>query len=97
MKTELNLTADQETKVKALLEEGAKKRAELRDAPQDERREKMRTVMEEQNKKMKEILTPEQFTKWEKMREEMRARRPGGAGGDRPAPPAKKDDKATKN
>jgi protein CpxP len=76
----LNLTDEQKPKVKAVLEETSKKRAELSGVAQEERREKARAIMEDQTKKMKEILTPEQFTKYQ----EMRPTRPGagaGAGG----------------
>jgi Spy/CpxP family protein refolding chaperone len=83
MTTELKLTDAQVPKVKALLEEGAKKRGELRDATPEERREKMTAMREEQDKKLKEILTPEQFEKWTKMRDEMRKK--GGPGGEKKA------------
>ncbi len=78
MTTELKLTDAQKPKVKAVLEEGQKKRGEMRDVPQEERRGKMQAFMEEQNKKMKEILTPEQWEKYSKMQEEMRKKGPGG-------------------
>jgi hypothetical protein len=84
----LKLTDEQKPKVKALLEETAKKRTELRDLPQDERREKGRALIEDQNKKLKEILTPEQYTKYEAMPRPGR----GGAGG----PPPEKKDQGTK-
>ena len=76
MTTELKLTDAQTPKVKAVLEEGMKKRAELRDVPQDERREKMTALREAQDKKLKEILTPEQNEKWLKLRDEMRKKGP---------------------
>jgi Spy/CpxP family protein refolding chaperone len=79
--TELNLTDAQKPKVKELLEDGAKKRQELRGLGQDERREKMRALMQDQNKKLKEILTPEQREKYQKMMERRRQRGGGGAGG----------------
>ena len=64
MSSQLNLTDAQKPKVKAVLEETAKK---MKDASQDERREVMRKAREEETKKFKEILTPEQFTKYEQM------------------------------
>jgi len=91
MKTELNLTSDQEPKVKAVLEDSAKKRAELRDAAPEDRREKGRALMEEQDKKLKEILTEEQYTKWQKLREQYRKNRPGGPGGPEKSGDVKKD------
>jgi protein CpxP len=75
----LSLTDEQKPKVKALLEDTAKKRSEL---TPEERREKGQALMEDQNKKLKEILTPEQYTKWEKMRQEMRKGGPNGKKGD---------------
>ena len=78
--TELNLTDAQKPKVKEVLENGTKKRQELRGVAQDERREKMRTLMEDQNKKLKEILTPDQYEKYQKLMERRRPRG-GGAGG----------------
>jgi len=81
---ELKLTDDQKPKVKAVLEETSKKRQELRDLPQDERREKARGLRDEQNKKMKEILTADQYSKYEKMA-------PPGRGGPGGPPPEKKD------
>src|SRR5215475_4406532 len=65
MSQTLNLTAEQKPKVKAVLEDSAKKRQDLAGLDQQERREKMRSMMEEQDKKLKEILTPEQFDKYQ--------------------------------
>ena len=66
MSTELNLTDDQKPKVKAVLEDTAKK---MQDIPREERRDKMPALMEEQNKKLKEILTADQYTKLQSMRQ----------------------------
>jgi periplasmic protein CpxP/Spy len=81
LSTELSLTDDQKPKVKALLEETAKKMGELRDLPQDERRPKFQALREEETKKMKEILKPEQFEKYQTINQ----RRPGGPSGDKKA------------
>jgi len=80
--TELTLTDAQKPKVKAVLEETAKKMQGVRDLPQDQRREKFQAAREEETKKLKEILTPEQFEKYQKM-----AQRPGkkGPGGEKKA------------
>ena len=74
---ELNLTDAQKPKVKALLEDTAKKRADLRNLDQSERREKGRALMEDENKKMKEILTPEQYEKFQKMERDARGKKKG--------------------
>ena len=92
--TNLSLTAEQVPKVKAVLDEQRTKMAELRnETDQEARRTKSQALRTETTAKMKAILTPEQFTKYEKMGAGMRGNRPpggapGGAGGDRPAPPA---------
>jgi len=86
MAEELKLTAEQKTKVKALLEDQAKKmeamRGEMQNLSQEERRAKMQTNREEMNKKMKEILTAEQFTKYEAQRAEMRKKGEGKGQGE---------------
>src|SRR5262245_32836487 len=74
LSSELNLDADQKTKVTALLEKQAKQRREIMgdtSLPRDERRDKMRALMQDENKEMKSILTPEQLEKWKKLREQM--------------------------
>ena len=79
MSSELNLNADQKTKVTALFEAESKKRQELRadnSIPREEKREKAQAMMAEQEKKLKEILTSDQFEKWQKMRQQFRPRRP---------------------
>jgi len=80
---DLNLTADQKTKVEAVMKEQGEKMRGMRDLAPDERRAKGKTLREEMSKKMKEILTAEQFEKWGKMRSQGR---PGGYGGQRRGP-----------
>jgi Spy/CpxP family protein refolding chaperone len=66
----LTLTDEQKPKVKAVLEDAAKKRQALftdSSVEPQQRREKMQALMEEQTKAMKGILTEEQFTKYEAM------------------------------
>jgi len=74
---ELKLTDDQKTKVEAAMKEQAETMRGLRDATQEERREKMQAARKAFEGKMKEILTADQYTKWEKTREQ---RGPGGEG-----------------
>jgi periplasmic protein CpxP/Spy len=78
MTTELSLTDAQKPKVKAVLEAQVKKMQEIRDVPQDQRREKFQAMREEETKKMKEILTPEQFEKYQKMAQGRGKKGPGG-------------------
>jgi Spy/CpxP family protein refolding chaperone len=79
MKQHLNLTDEQVPKVKAALEDRNKQMAEIRQLPQDERREKMVALRDEQSKKMKAILTPDQYTKYEAMLQQ--GKKGGGGGG----------------
>ena len=69
MTTQLNLTDEQKPKVKAVLENTAKK---MKDLAPEERREKGRALREEELKKFKEILTAEQYKKMEELGQSMR-------------------------
>jgi periplasmic protein CpxP/Spy len=80
MAEDLKLTADQRTKVEAVMKDQAEKRRALRDLTPEERREKSQAMREEMAKKMKEILTAEQFEKWEKNRPQGGPRGQGGPG-----------------
>lgn len=78
MMKELNLTADQQTKLQALMSEN---RAAMMNRPSgpptDAERQAMQTRRTEMEAKMKEILTPEQYAKYQAMRPQR---------GPRPAP-----------
>jgi len=99
MAEELNLTAEQKTKVEALLKEQREAMQGAKDATPEERQTKRQEGRKAMEAKLKEILTPEQYTKWEKFREQNRpggpggpgAKRggPGGPGGEKPEKPAK--------
>jgi len=89
--TELTLTDAQKPKVKEVLENTMKQRQELRNVPQEERREKGQAMREEESKKMKAILTPEQFDKWQKSREQMGRKKGPGPGGEKEAPAPKSE------
>lgn len=81
MKERLKLTDDQETKVKPILAESAKKMMELRQKgergqpPSEEMQAAMKKNREETNQKLSEVLSKEQMTEYEKM---MSERRRGG-------------------
>lgn len=66
-----SLTADQKTKITAILEKAAK---DMQAIPQEERREKGREVMMAANKEVRAVLTAEQQTKFDAMPQ-------GGGGG----------------
>ncbi len=77
---ELNLTAEQQAKLKPLQEELGKTMQGLRDLPQDQRREKMRAAFQTFQDGMKKILTPEQLKKMEEMRSKGKGKRSEGKG-----------------
>jgi Spy/CpxP family protein refolding chaperone len=81
---QLNLTDDQKTKVKPILDAQQQKMRDLRgdtSLSPDDRRAKMQGIRDETTTQMKAVLTPDQFEKWQTMMQ--RGRRPGGppAGG----------------
>lgn len=89
----LTLTAEQQPKVKAVLEEQIKARQAARDlTTAEERPAKMKAMREENTKKMKEILTADQFTKYEEIQKTQRGPRSPGAAA--PAEGAAKKKKA---
>ena len=66
----LNLTDDQKTKIKPILDEQTKKLMDLRlekDLKPDERRAKVLAIRDESDAKVKAILTPEQWEKYPRM------------------------------
>lgn len=80
MLKELNLTADQKTKVDALMKEQQATggmRGGQSGPPSDADRQAMQTRRAEMEAKLKEILTPEQYTKYQSMRPQ-RGPRPSG-------------------
>jgi protein CpxP len=89
----LDLTDDQKTKVKPIMEEQQKKMTDLRNdktlSPED-RRAKMKEIRDATGAKLKEVLTAEQYAKWEKMGPPNR--RPAAPAAAPATPPA--DDKA---
>lgn len=91
MTKELNLTADQQVKVKAILEDGRAQMMALRNdtsTAQDEKRGKMMGMMKAENDKILAVLDDTQKAKFTEMEEKMRqGRRGGGPGGDQPPPP----------
>lgn len=85
----LSLTADQQPKVLAILEDTQKKMMDIRNSgadPQD-MRPKMMALRQEQQEKIKGLLTDDQKTKYDAMMEQMRGRMRGGQGGNGEATP----------
>jgi Spy/CpxP family protein refolding chaperone len=85
MSERLDLTPDQEEKIKTIFEEQAEKMREMRDSGKqgNERSamfEKMTKIREESDKKIAEVLTPEQLDEYKKMQEERRGPMGGGRG-----------------
>ena len=75
MKANLNLSADQLTKVEAINKDRARKADSIRASNPGDRKaamESMRTVQKQADSKIHDILTAEQWIKYESKREEMR-------------------------
>jgi Spy/CpxP family protein refolding chaperone len=66
MAEQLNLTADQKTKVQAIMEAHRQKMLDLRNDTGQDRQAKRKAVAEDLAQQMKAVLTPEQFDKWQK-------------------------------
>jgi Spy/CpxP family protein refolding chaperone len=70
----LNLTEDQQAKLKPILEDQSKQMKAVHDdtslAPAD-KQAKMKELHESSTEKINAVLTPEQQTKWKQMRQEM--------------------------
>jgi len=76
----LNLTEDQQAKLKPVLEDQSKQIKAIHDdaslAPAD-KQAKMKEVHESSTEKINAILTPDQQTKWKQMRQEMMEKHKG--------------------
>ena len=88
---ELNLTSDQQEKIKPLLVERQQKMQALfqdQSAAPEDRRTQGRTIMEGTNNSIKEVLNDDQKQKFEAMQERMRRNRPDGAPAGAAPPPS---------
>ena len=88
---ELNLSSDQQDKIKPLLVDRQQKMQALfqdQSLAQQDRRRQMRTIAEGTNNSIKALLNDDQKQKFDAMQERMRhSRREGGPGGPTPPPP----------
>jgi Spy/CpxP family protein refolding chaperone len=88
----LNLTDDQKSQIKPILEERQQKLESIHSdsslSPED-RRSKMRSLIEDSNTKLRAVLTDEQKTKFDQMQSRMREHRehPGDAPNAPSSPP----------
>jgi Spy/CpxP family protein refolding chaperone len=84
----LNLTADQQTKIKPILEDQRTQAQALRkddSLSDDDRRTKMRALRESTNSKIRDVLTDDQKKQFDEMQQQMRDRgRQPQPGGDNP-------------
>ncbi|HXS77154.1 MAG TPA: hypothetical protein VN753_13335 [Terracidiphilus sp.] len=89
---ELNLTSDQQEKIKPLLVERQQKMQALfqdQSAVPEDRRTQAHSIMEGTNNSIKAVLNDDQKQKFDAMREHMRRNRPmGGGSGEAPPPPS---------
>jgi protein CpxP len=86
----LDLTTDQQAKIKPLLVERQQKvQALMQDqsAPQEDKRAQMRTISQGTNNSIKALLTDDQKQKFDAMQANMRRNGPGGGPGGPPPPP----------
>jgi Spy/CpxP family protein refolding chaperone len=80
MKTELNLTADQSSKLEAnhkAIGEEMKKIRENSSLTDEQKRDQMKSLHQKQKENLKSILTPEQMEKMKEKRKNHEDRRPG--------------------
>jgi len=85
---QLNLTAEQQDPVRAILEASNTKRMEFRDKARESgsfagMREDMTALNQETTMKLGEVLTEEQMAKYKKIQEEQASQRGGRRGGGR--------------
>jgi Spy/CpxP family protein refolding chaperone len=81
--TELSLTADQQAKIKPILQSQADEMKKLMEDTATSREEKMpkfREIRESTTKKVSEVLTDDQKKKYEEMQQRFRSRGPGAGG-----------------
>lgn len=88
MTQQLSLTADQQPKVLAILEDSQKKMADLRASGADpaDMRPKMMAIRQDQQTKIKAVLTADQKTKYDAMLAAQQQRMGGGPGAGGPPP-----------
>jgi Spy/CpxP family protein refolding chaperone len=87
MTDKLNLTADQQAKIKPILEDSrTQMQAVMKDdsLSQDDRRAKMRGVRESTNSKIRDVLTDTQKKQFDEMQQQMRDRARQQQGGENP-------------
>ncbi|OPB93427.1 hypothetical protein [Elizabethkingia ursingii] len=78
MKKDLNLTADQENKIKALHERNAadmKQKMAERKTDRENMKQDMKAKKEQNDAEMKKILSPEQYAKWNDIKAQKKAER----------------------
>ncbi|AJW63716.1 hypothetical protein OZ664_07820 [Elizabethkingia sp. HX WHF] len=78
MKKDLNLTADQENKIKALHERNAadmKQKMAERKTDRENMKQEMKAKKEQNDAEMKKILSPEQYAKWNDIKAQKKAER----------------------
>jgi Spy/CpxP family protein refolding chaperone len=95
--TRLNLTPDEQAKVKPIIEDEMQQMTTMRSLAPEDRRAKMMALRQEVMTNMQAVLTPDQFTQYQQMTQRRRpGMGPGGPGGitnapavtPPPAPPA---------
>jgi protein CpxP len=91
MQKQLNLTPDQTTQIKALMEDERSKMEALRtntSLAQQDRRSQMMSIRQDGETKTRALLTPDQEKKYDEMQARMRDRMQDRRQGGGPPPPA---------
>ena len=86
----LNLSADQQAKVKPILEDQRNQMEQIRSdssMSREDRFSKMQSIHESANSQIKGVLNEDQQKKFDEMQKEQRDRMRGGYGGDKSGPP----------
>jgi protein CpxP len=87
----LNLSADQQTKVKPILEDQRNQMEQIRSdssLSREDRFSKMQSIHENANTQIKATLNEDQQKKFDEMQKEQHDRMKGGWGGDKSSPPS---------
>jgi protein CpxP len=86
----LNLSADQQAKVKPILEDQRNQMEQIRSdssMSREDRFSKMQSIHESANSQIKGVLNEDQQKKFDEMQKEQRDRMRGGSGGEKSGPP----------
>jgi periplasmic protein CpxP/Spy len=91
MTKQLDLTADQQSQIRPILQDRQQKMQALfqdQSLSREDRHSKMMAIRQDTDSRIQSVLNDEQKQKFQAMQERMQERRQGGEGGDNAPPPA---------